>query len=339
VLSISPGETDIRQAEHVITHSNMWRISDDFWDHWSLLESQFKRLHDWTPWRRNGAWPDADMIPIGTIELGRRTWFTPEEQKTLMTLWCIARSPLMLGADLTKLDTPTLALLTNDEVLAVNQKSANNRQLFRDGAGRIGWIADAPGSKDRYLALFNTRDAWVLADAKKVWHSDALTAGTGEQQVAFEVSAKGLHTLVLAADPGESDRFWWPSLWRELRWVMNDGSEQKADHDYGSHGEKISGLRVPSGARALKGTGHLDDAARQRKRGESMTFSIYGYTADDLKAQGQPVAVSLDQLALGDRVSVRELWSQTDLGTVEKEFAPEIGWHDARLYRISAAAK
>src|ERR1035438_6539224 len=55
-------------------HANMWRISDDFWDHWSLLDAQFERLDRWSRWRRPGAWPDADMIPVGTIEMGRKTW-------------------------------------------------------------------------------------------------------------------------------------------------------------------------------------------------------------------------------------------------------------------------
>src|SRR5450830_304663 len=75
-----------------------------------------------------------------------------------MSLWCIARSPLMHGGDMTKTDSLTLSLLTNDEVLAVNQHSTNNRQLFRTEDGLIAWIADVPGSKDKYLAVFNTRD-------------------------------------------------------------------------------------------------------------------------------------------------------------------------------------
>ncbi|HEU5078013.1 MAG TPA: Melibiase subfamily [Opitutaceae bacterium] len=335
VLSISPGETDIKAAAHVVEHANMWRISDDFWDHWSLLESQFKRLHDWTPWRRPGAWPDADMIPFGTIELGRKTWFTPAEQKTLMTLWCIARSPLMLGADLTKLDAPTLALLTNDEVLAVNQHSENNHQIFRESDGRIGWIADVPGEEARYLALFNTRDPWILTDAKRVWRSEPISAKTAGQQTKFEVSTKGLHTLVLVADPGDSDRFWWPSIWRDVRWVMSDGAEKKAEHDYGSHGEKVSGLRVPEGAVALRGVAHLDDAARNRKRGETMTFSAYAFTADDLKQQTQKVPVKIADLGLGEKVAIRDLWEKQDLGTFENEFAPDIEWHGAKIYKVT----
>jgi hypothetical protein len=84
-----------------------------------------------------------------------KTHFSRDEQITLMSLWSIARSPLMIGADLTKLDNFTLSLLTNDEVIAVNQKSSNNRELFCHD-GFYGWVADVPGSADKYLALFNT---------------------------------------------------------------------------------------------------------------------------------------------------------------------------------------
>ena len=149
----------LRRSATSANNANLWRISDDFWDSWKALQAQFKRLHDWTPYRLPGAWPDADMLPLGIVKFTRKTHFTPDEQITLMTLWCIARSPLMHGGDLTKTDDFTLSLLTNDEVLAVDQGSANNRQLFRTDDGLIAWIADAPGSADKYLAVFNTRDA------------------------------------------------------------------------------------------------------------------------------------------------------------------------------------
>jgi hypothetical protein len=149
VFSLSPGETPLARGEHVADHANMWRISDDFWDNWPALFAQFKRLHDWTPHRRSGAWPDADMLPLGTIEFGRQTHFTRDEQFTLMTLWSIARSPLMHGGDMTHTDDFTLSLLTNDEVLAVNQRSAHNRQLFRTADGLIAWVADVPDSPDK----------------------------------------------------------------------------------------------------------------------------------------------------------------------------------------------
>ena len=158
VLSLSPGETPLSAGPHVREHANMWRVSDDFWDNWPALLEQFERLRNWTEFRGPGHFPDADMLPLGRIDMGRRTTrFTPDEQYTLMTLWSIARSPLIFGGDLTKTDDLPLALLTNEEVLAVDQESSGNRQLFREH-GVIAWIADVPHSRDKYLAVFNTND-------------------------------------------------------------------------------------------------------------------------------------------------------------------------------------
>ncbi|RYD36554.1 MAG: glycoside hydrolase family 27 protein [Verrucomicrobiaceae bacterium] len=161
VLSTSPGETPVDQGAHVASHANQWRVSDDFWDNWSALYDQFKRLHDWTPYRGPGHFPDADMLPLGKIQgggnaaAGRFTNFTVNEQYTLMSLWAIARSPLIHGGDMTQMDAATLSLLTNDEVIALNQTSTRNRQLFRTG-DRVAWTADAENSTDKYLAVFNT---------------------------------------------------------------------------------------------------------------------------------------------------------------------------------------
>jgi hypothetical protein len=158
ILSLSPGETPVARGEHVRQYAQMWRISDDFWDEWSQLEPQFTRLENWNMWRRPGGWPDADMLPLGRLALDARdTKFTPDEQRTVMTLWSIARSPLIMGGDLRHLDAPTLALLTNREVLAVNQASTDNRSHFIKDGARI-WSARPEGSQERYVAFFNTTD-------------------------------------------------------------------------------------------------------------------------------------------------------------------------------------
>jgi len=86
-LSLSPGETPLAAAADVVQRANMWRISDDFWDTWPALLEQFARLRNWAPYRRTGNWPDADMLPLGVLEMGRRTTrFTSGEQLTLLTL-------------------------------------------------------------------------------------------------------------------------------------------------------------------------------------------------------------------------------------------------------------
>ena len=197
LLSLSPGETPVARADHVRRFAQMWRISDDFWDEWPLLEAQFTRLENWAAHAGPGGWPDADMLPLGRLALGQRdTKFTPDEQRTLMSLWSIARSPLIMGGDLRHLDAATLALLTNPEVLAVNQRSTGNRPHFVADGLRV-WTAR--GEAGWYLAVFNTtdkaqrvtvplatlgipsrvrvRDLWARRDLEPVFETISLTLG------------------------------------------------------------------------------------------------------------------------------------------------------------------
>ncbi|OQB67200.1 MAG: Alpha-galactosidase A precursor [Bacteroidetes bacterium ADurb.Bin139] len=122
----------------------------------------FERLDAWTLYRGPGHYPDADMLPIGEIDFGRPTNFTRDEHYTLMSLWAIGRSPLIFGGDMTQLDPFTKEMLTNPNMLKVNQQSANNRQVSRD-RDLIVWAADIPNSPDKYVALFNARST---GDAK-----------------------------------------------------------------------------------------------------------------------------------------------------------------------------
>ncbi len=164
VFSTSPGATPLEKAGHIMNHANLWRICDDFWDNWKMLEPQFKRCADWAPYIGEGHWPDADMLPLGHIALraergdDRMTGFTKPEQYTLMNLWSMFRSPLMFGGDLPTNDKFTLSLLTNDEVLAVNQNSAGNKQLKAEN-GLIVWTAEVPDTDDKYVAFFNINDS------------------------------------------------------------------------------------------------------------------------------------------------------------------------------------
>ena len=163
VLSLSPGPTNIDHITALRRNANLWRISNDFWDRWPDLKQQFYYAQSWQHLTGPNAWADADMLPLGRIGIraergqDRQTRFTKEEQVTLMTLWAIFRSPLMLGGDLPSNDMWTLSLITNREILAVNQDSLNNRELF-NRATEIAWVADVPNSKEKYLAVFNLGD-------------------------------------------------------------------------------------------------------------------------------------------------------------------------------------
>jgi hypothetical protein len=139
----------------------MWRLTGDFWDRWEDLYAAFETCHQWSRYAGPGHWPDADMLPLGHIALrsvehgvgDRWTRLSREEQRTMMTLWCMARSPLMVGGELRDNDEWTLSLLTNTEVLRVLQHSHDNHQMERNESFIVWTAEDEDGS--RYLAVFN----------------------------------------------------------------------------------------------------------------------------------------------------------------------------------------
>jgi alpha-galactosidase len=165
ILSLSPGPAPISEAADLRDNAQMWRISDDFWDDWNLLRKQFDYTRDWAACiGEDDTWPDADMLPLGKLRITdkngapQQTRFTPDEQRTVMTLWSMFRSPLIFGGDLPSADPATLTLLTNREVLEIDRNSSDNREILERGNLRV-WLADVPGSQDKYAAVFNLGDA------------------------------------------------------------------------------------------------------------------------------------------------------------------------------------
>lgn len=164
VLSLSPGPAEKSVADHLCENANMWRLTGDFWDSWEQLYGMFDRCKLWEDVVSEGCWPDCDMLPLGRIskngtchgEQNRYTKFTPDEQKTLMTLWCIFRSPLMFGGEMRENDELTLSLITNPEILAVNQTSHGGKEIYRD---EDFIIRKAYDEEDNVIfAVFNVSD-------------------------------------------------------------------------------------------------------------------------------------------------------------------------------------
>ena len=207
VLSLSPGPTALEHTDEVAAEAQMWRISNDIWDLWSnprgwpiAVSSQFARLAAWAPYVKPGRWPDADMLPIGELRPApgegapRTTRLTPTEQQTLLTLWAVARSPLILGANLTLLDQPTLKLLTAPDVLRIDQTATHSGQVLHSG-NVIAWTADIPANlpsdlppalrpashsdadgATTALALFNTGDSPItITTSFAAYNLDATT--------------------------------------------------------------------------------------------------------------------------------------------------------------------
>ena len=182
VLSLSPGPTNLSHAAEVGKYSQMWRIADDIWDGWEFpgrrfpngLLSAFDNLAKWAKYAKPGNWPDADMLPWGALEPHpgwgepRNSRLTPDEQRTQFTLWAISRSPMILGANLTKLDDFTKSLLTDKDVIAINQAAVDSEEIAgkpEDAAHLRIWVATAGGARPiRYVAVFNLQDSLLRRD-------------------------------------------------------------------------------------------------------------------------------------------------------------------------------
>ncbi|MFF3334509.1 glycoside hydrolase family 27 protein [Streptomyces sp. NPDC002888] len=161
-LSLSPG-TDVSLAhlDHLRENATMWRVCDDLWDRWDHVEAQFARMARWAPSQGNGRWADADMLPLGHIGIrtdqDRLSRLTRAEQISLLTLWFISRSPLMMGGDLPTSPPETIELLTNDEALAVLWHSKDNREVLRE-RDLVLWTAQDTDGHTRYAAAFSLAD-------------------------------------------------------------------------------------------------------------------------------------------------------------------------------------
>jgi len=105
------------------TGGNSWRTTDDIQDNWGSLHSIYESQAGHEKYAGPGHWNDPDMLMVGIVGFGNThpTHLTPNEQIVHISLWCLLSSPLLIGCDLTKLDPLTLALLTNDEALDINQ--------------------------------------------------------------------------------------------------------------------------------------------------------------------------------------------------------------------------
>ncbi|OZG60974.1 alpha-galactosidase [Bifidobacterium lemurum] len=185
-LSLSPGGwVSTGYVDFLRENAQMWRISDDLWDRWEDILQQFARLARWAPFQTAGHWADADMLPLGHIGLraergdDRDCRLTPDERRTLLALWCMGRSPLMVGGDLPTSTPETIALLANPALREVTAGSADNHETVRERifarwddensyrGELIVWAADAADWADgtpsahpngRYAALFWTGD-------------------------------------------------------------------------------------------------------------------------------------------------------------------------------------
>lgn len=374
VLSTSPGETPIANAEHVETHANMWRIVGDLWDNWTQMKEHFEVCNRWAPHIGDGHFPDADMLPLGRIGIraergdNRMCALSKDEQTTMMSLFAIFRSPLMFGGNLPDNDEFTLSLLNNKEVLYINKYSQNNHQLFRKD-DLITWVADDPKTGDKFLAVFNAQDQVKIDENKALWKSSNLTNTLPMQSIDFDLNITGAKKLYLAvSNVGEEfnrHHADWisPVLYNEkdsvkltdLKWVnatsarnkpmvnTNVGNKPLTVDDkvfangIGTYANSIIEFNVPESYTRFKAKAGLDiDAVKQEFFGGNAKFLVYTQDPSGaMPAESSTISVSLEQLGISVTCTITDVWTNQNLGSFSKDFEPVIKTHASGLYRIS----
>lgn len=246
--SLSPGGGNNRTvgAGEVSKYVNMYRVTGDTWDHWSMLEDHFVTASEMADAKLIGAagpagsksFPDLDMLPLGFVTQpgdshklpNHMSNLTKDEQTQLMTIWAMARSPLVFGGDARVLGTAknklTLELLTNKDMLDISDNSFNNHEV-KDGfypvscppwvkgnykCGRM-WAAELPGSvyvaaffnsdgDDPYVTMRNFNKVFGVKDGEDcqvfdVWNGKKLSA-TVNSTLTLDVPAHGAALIKLS---------------------------------------------------------------------------------------------------------------------------------------------
>jgi alpha-galactosidase len=122
-------------------NGNSWRTTGDIVDTWDRMSEIGFDQGKAAPFAGPGHWNDPDMLVVGQVGWGNLhpSHLTPDEQYTHISLWCLLSAPLLIGCDLDKLDAFTLSLLSNDEVLALDQDPLGKEAtcVIRDGDVRV----------------------------------------------------------------------------------------------------------------------------------------------------------------------------------------------------------
>lgn len=265
VLSMSPGATPLDKHEHAKDHANMWRTVDDFWDNWSQLNHQFGVCAQWAPYITPGAWPDADMLPLGHIAIrgergvDRQTNFTQDEQYTMMTLWTMFKSPLMFGGHLPDNDVFTNNLITNEEVLEVHAGSVNNGQWFNQD-DMVAWTANDPEKGDKFVAVFNNGGDGFVSTKDLLYRSGTVSMLTDGYGVYIDIELPaGSNQLFLVVTDGGDNNYCDHADWISPTIYLDNGDSIKLtelEWEYASAGWNTVQVNksVSGGSLNIKGT-------------------------------------------------------------------------------------
>jgi len=170
--------------------ANCWRTTGDIWDYWDHSDAEWRysvseiafTQDPWTPYAGPGHWNDTDMLVVGHVGWGPQlhaTKLTPDEQYTHISMWCLLSAPLLIGCDMERLDPFTLNLLTNDDVLALDQDALGKAAKHVAALGALDVFLKELEDGSKALGLFNRGDK----EQKFVFNKLSKVGISGKQHV------------------------------------------------------------------------------------------------------------------------------------------------------------
>lgn len=195
----------------------LWRTEGDISDNWNSVYKAFKKLADKAKYVKPGNWNDPDILQIGVVGAqhegeAKSNHLTADEQKTHFSMWCLLNAPLLLGANVELLDDFTLSLITNEEVIAINQDALgiaaslttvldNKTEIWsrplEDGSIAVGLLNPTDGSLQTKLSFasiqlkgsYLVRDLWQKKDSA-VYENDFITTIPSHGIVVLRITKK-----------------------------------------------------------------------------------------------------------------------------------------------------
>lgn len=224
IFSLS-NTTPFGHAANWARWANSWRTTGDIGERWVVNGSEWQfgvseigfAQDRWAPFAAPGHWNDPDMLVVGYVGWGNPhpTGLTPDEQYSHISLWCLLSAPLLIGCDLDRLDSFTLNLLGNDEVLALDQDALGKQAVrvatfgpvdvfmkeLEDGSSALGFFnrdsaaQNVSFNKLSFLGFktpLHVRDLWRQQDLPDI-------ADTAKEPLRMTIPAHGVQLFKLTA--------------------------------------------------------------------------------------------------------------------------------------------
>ncbi|CAG6391103.1 Alpha-galactosidase (modular protein) [Actinacidiphila cocklensis] len=186
-------------------YSNGWRVDGDVecycstLTNWNNVSQRFNDLPAWVRYDSPGGWGDPDSIEVGN---GSSNGLTVDERRTQLTLWSISAAPLILGTDLTHMDSTDLSLLTNDEVLGVDRAGRPAHPVKQGAQQQTWWAYNSDGTYT--VGLFNL--AGSAANVTATWSDLGFTGSATVRDVWSHTDLGSSNGSFTASVPSHGSR-------------------------------------------------------------------------------------------------------------------------------------